>query len=1760
MANEYTLWIVSPPGLIWSHVFDEVALGLQSAFGMLGYRVSIVTDPRNIEGAPIVLGANLCPMYQVKLPDNAIIFNLEQAHPDSRWFDSKYGYIELLKKHVVWDFSKRNMETLKKFGIENTIHCAIGYVPELTRIKRTQEDIDIVFVGGGHPRRQKIIDGVVTGGAKLHQVFKIFGKERDDWLARGKIHLNIHKEPAHLLEIVRISYLLANRCFVISEVSEDKDIMETFKDGVVFCKYDELVGQCISDLANPQKRKEVAEAGFEIIKKMPQSDYLARALEEQKRHSSPKDLTKEKPMQQHPRIFVAVSSYRDTETQPTIEDLFAKATHPGRISVGVCLQIDPVKDKKCTVNPKLHPGQIRIKQFHHKESKGANWARDQALQLMNNEDYVLVIDSHMRFTSGWDETMLRMLKQCPAKKPVLSGYVPDYNPPSRLIHHDGFLLRVRVRRPTNQDDPRLLHLSGELVELADERTKTLYPTPFCIANFIFAPASTFKEVTIDTHIHFWGDEIDFSSRLWTHGYDIFQPNAIIIYHYWVRKEHFHLQGYREPKTEANKLSLERIRHRLGIQTTTNPQVLVDMERYGLGNERSLADLWDFAGINLNDKTITEDAEVGIWNMVAREKVVGSKQQPVTILEKAKETVIRPRSTLPRIFVQIPSYRDPDCQNTVKDLFEKAAHPERIFVGICWQFIKGEDDHCFQVPYAYPHQVRVHEVDAKQSEGVCWARSHLQKLWQGEEFTLQIDSHMRFEPGWDDMLLLMWRNCGSRKAVLTCYPPGFTPPDTFERKHIYGIGAKEFDANDIFLMVGAPVYDVGINTPLLPMPGAFVGGSMLFAPSSIIKDIPYDPYLYFFGEEITLAVRLWTHGYDIFHPNRLVIFHDWDRDKRPTHFSDHADWGQLNERSFIRVQYLLGMQTFYDPSALLDIEKYGLGKIRTLEEYQAYSGVNFANKTISADAYKGQFQISKARPDHSRTVTFNLPNPIKEVTQGGSVAGKMPKIFVNIASYRDPECQWTVKDLFEKAKHPDRINVGICWQFDPEEDKHCFMVNTRPNQVRMLPVDWREADGVCWARHQVQQLWEGEEYTLMIDSHMRFVPGWDELMIKELDACESSKPLLSCSPEFYTPPNTLGTRMHPTIRRVKPFMPDGNIRCQGEMLDRSPPKPLKGAFLVANFIFSRSEVTPEVPYDPFLYFDQEEITYAARLYTHGWDVFSSRQQFLYHFYNDNRIPAAAQRPLHWNDLKKENQSKIRFLRERGLKRFNHLTGYALSTDPQVIQQLDIYGFGKERSLADFEQYTGLDFKNKIATERALRCQFIENLHLYRDRPIHVPELDDGRVTTVAPERKRPVAPTEIPARADKGRRWGVPKMLEPGDFFPLITVDDTNRKTRAVEMFAGKFCMACYLPSDQPEFLSRFFHELARRVADAGIQEAWHIFILEGTPESLEELRKKLRVAPVLHADPNRAIAYSFGIARPGEPIVPVAFILNQNLKIVGRHSSVDPVQFAAEVVGNCASEMEKYKQQNREQKVISEMAPALIVPEVFSSEQCAKYIDIFKTGHTFEGTVGAPEKNEYRPDLKVRRDFIVDGGELLRELDDKLSRSFFPEIKKVFGVEITHREFYKIGLYTGEKGGFFKAHRDNLEESLGYRHIAATIHLNNDYEGGGLRFPEYDEHIYRPNAGSGIAFSCSTMHEARPVTKGERYVIVAFLHGKEDEAYRRHYAESRDLPIKANDFTPTTLRQYPGVRQSRGFFERWQQENVRYNDCQTGTSRDNEDK
>ena len=157
----------------------------------------------------------------------------------------------------------------------------------------------------------------------------------------------------------------------------------------------------------------------------------------------------------------------------------------------------------------------------------------------------------------------------------------------------------------------------------------------------------------------------------------------------------------------------------------------------------------------------------------------------------------------KIFVQVVSYRDPECQWTLRDMFRKATNPDRVFAGVVWQYLPGADDHCFVVQ-SRPYQVRTRMLEAKYSKGVCWARSKVQRLWQGEPYTLQIDSHMRFEPDWDQKLIHMLGLTGSCKPVITCYPAGYTPPNKLKRGYIFSMGAKGFTKDGIFTMEGRAI--------------------------------------------------------------------------------------------------------------------------------------------------------------------------------------------------------------------------------------------------------------------------------------------------------------------------------------------------------------------------------------------------------------------------------------------------------------------------------------------------------------------------------------------------------------------------------------------------------------------------------------------------------------------------------------------------------------------------------------------------------------------------------------------------------------------------------------------------------------------------------------------------------------------------------------------------------------------------------------------
>jgi len=96
-----------------------------------------------------------------------------------------------------------------------------------------------------------------------------------------------------------------------------------------------------------------------------------------------------------------------------------------------------------------------------------------------------------------------------------------------------------------------------------------------------------------------------------------------------------------------------------------------------------------------------------------------------------------------------------------------------------------------------------------------------------------------------------------------------------------------------------------------------------------------------------------------------------------------------------------------------------------------------------------------------------------------------KIFIQIASYRDPQLIPTLNNMLENAKYPENLRVGICRQYHPDDKFDDLTEFELDHRFRVENVLYSESKGVCWARNKVQQLYDNEDYTLQIDSHMRF---------------------------------------------------------------------------------------------------------------------------------------------------------------------------------------------------------------------------------------------------------------------------------------------------------------------------------------------------------------------------------------------------------------------------------------------------------------------------------------------------------------------------------------------------------------------------------------------------------------------------------------------------------------------------------------------------
>jgi glycosyltransferase involved in cell wall biosynthesis len=315
-----------------------------------------------------------------------------------------------------------------------------------------------------------------------------------------------------------------------------------------------------------------------------------------------------------------------------------------------------------------------------------------------------------------------------------------------------------------------------------------------------------------------------------------------------------------------------------------------------------------------------------------------------------------------------------------------------------------------------------------------------------------------------------------------------------------------------------------------------------------------------------------------------------------------------------------------------------------------------------------------------------------------------KIFVQIASYRDPELEKTIKSMIENAKKPNNLRIGVCRQYHPEDGFDTLNEYRKDKKFRILDVLYTESKGVCWARNQVQQLYGGEEYTLQIDSHMRFEKNWDDefiKMVKQLQKKGFPKPLLTGYVSSFNPENDPAERIKEPWRMVfDRFIPEGAVFFLPETIPgwEKMKEPVTSRFYSAHFAFTVGQFSVEVQHDPEFYFHGEEISIAARAYTHGYDLFHPHKTLVWHEYTRKG------RTKQWDDDKEwVNRNNVSHSKNRKL--------FGMDGELSDVD-FDIYGFGTERTLKEYEIYSGLRFSRRAVQQYTLDKNYPPNPTIYQ----------------------------------------------------------------------------------------------------------------------------------------------------------------------------------------------------------------------------------------------------------------------------------------------------------------------------------------------------------------------------------------------------------------------------------------------------------------
>jgi len=605
-----------------------------------------------------------------------------------------------------------------------------------------------------------------------------------------------------------------------------------------------------------------------------------------------------------------------------------------------------------------------------------------------------------------------------------------------------------------------------------------------------------------------------------------------------------------------------------------------------------------------------------------------------------------------ILVEIASYCDPELLNTVNSAIIQADNPERVHFAICYQSNNLDDYNELK----RINNCRVSYMMEEEARGSAYARYLCQHLIEDEKYIFQIDSHMRFVKHWDTKIIEQLEALNDKKAILSAYPAFCT-----EDMMALPLDDKLYDEPTTGGVMytngfrGVDTYFLDCNT--LPIEkddskaykrNAFIAAGNFFTYSEAHKEVLHDKEMYFYGDELPMSIRFFTHGWNVYNPPQGFVYHQYER--KTQKFPPVVN-GMKKEEDRLKALLNVGESN-------IDLGEFGVGNVRTVKEYEEFSGINFKDKIVHMNAESGDFE----NPDLKNKISY------LQKKNSDNFKDTSDDYFINVV----------IVDFFNDYKRC----VEFCWENKINTKNICFVIATVGDNVSddeycnkyniKKIINFKERIGYTEVLSKlVKNLNKG--YAAIVESSFKFIEGWDKYYSKIIRQCGENSALTSWVWTTTDSNNNLVgyNNVIKEFSRFENYLP---VLVYNEKIDLSKMFfPYQTPFISDGFLFCKTDVFKKVPIDPNITYEEHCYIYSLRLWTSGINLYYPNVSFL---------------------VKLRDES----LMNEGIKNYNIICGISGLNNyySKTLEANYKYDIGSSRPLWGWYEYLGVNY-NPIKME-------------------------------------------------------------------------------------------------------------------------------------------------------------------------------------------------------------------------------------------------------------------------------------------------------------------------------------------------------------------------------------------------------------------------------------------------------------------------------